>query len=144
MFPGPHFSLIGPFLKNIQYHEDIVFLNAATKSHSSKQGVPLLLLISLKNSFRGIFNKVQAEGLLANLEKVSPVTDIFQGISLQVQLNRKQLNGKTPVCITPLEGCFSSSYSGVMSKKGITKKFVEVFRKDRNSSSKVTNKFKTD
>ena len=105
----------------------------ATESYSLKQDVPLLLSISLKNSFGRIFNKV-AGWRLATLVKVRSFTDIFQGISLQVQNNYMV----TPVCRTPLDGCFSRLYSGVMPKKGITKKFVEVFTKDRNSSSKVT------
>ena len=54
----------------------------------------------------------------------------------------EKLQGKTPVCRTSLDGWFFSSYSGVIPKKGITKKFVEVFAKDRNSSRKVTNKFR--
>ena len=70
--------------------------------------------------------------------KVRSFKDIFQEISLQLRNNYMV----TPVCRKPLDGCFSRSYSGIMPKKGITKKFVEVFTKDRNSSGKVTNKFK--
>ena len=53
----------------------------ATESYSIKQGIPLLLSISLKNSFGEIFNKV-AGSMLATLVKVRSFTDIFQGISL--------------------------------------------------------------
>ena len=109
----------------------------ATESYSIRQNVPLLLSISLKNSFRGIFNKV-AGWRPATLVKVRSFTDIFQGISLQLQSNYMV----TPVCRTPLDGYFSRSCSRVMPKNGITKKFVEVFTKDRNSSNKVTNKFR--
>ena len=48
----------------------------------------------------------------------------------------------TVVFRTPLDGCFSCSYSGVMPKKETTEKFEELFSKDRNSSTKVTNKFR--
>ena len=112
-------------------------LEIASESYSVKQGILLLLSICFENSFGLIFNKVKG-WRLATLVKVRSFTDMFQGISLQVQNNYLL----TPVCGAPLDRCFSHSYFGVMPKKGTTKKCVQVLTKDRNSSSKVTNKLR--
>ena len=95
-------------------------LEIASESYSVKQGILLLLSISFENSFGLIFNKVNG-WRLATLVKIRSFTDMFQEISLLVQNNYLL----TPVCGAPLDRCFSCfSYSGVMPKKGTTKKYI--------------------
>ena len=70
--------------------------------------------------------------------KVNSSTDVFQGISLQLQSNYmvEQLFLKHPSMAA------FSAHIWVMPKKGIIRKFVEVFTNEKTLSNKVENKFR--